>query len=66
MTTDYSIILGLAIILFVGGLMFMFISKSSGKKCRTRLKVEDYRVKFFSGRESAEARRPEVRIVCRC
>ncbi len=48
MAADYSIILGLAAIVIFGGLMFLFISKNTIKRCRTHLNVEDYRVKFLA------------------
>ena len=48
MTADYSIVLGLAVVVILGGLMFFFMSKSTNKKCRTHLNVEEYRVKFLA------------------
>jgi hypothetical protein len=48
MAADYSIILGLAVIVILGGLMFLFMSKFSVKKCRTHLNVDEYRVKFLA------------------
>jgi len=48
MVVDYSVILGLAAVVILGGLMFLFISKFTVKKCRTHLNVEEYRVKFLA------------------
>ena len=45
---DYTVMLGLAAIIILGGLMFLFVSKFTVKKSRKHLNVEEYRVKFLA------------------
>ncbi len=45
---DYSIILGLAGVVILGGVLFLIISKTTITKCHKRLNVDDYRVKFLA------------------
>lgn len=48
MDTSYIAAFVLAGIVIVGALMFWFISKMSGKGCKKRFDVEQYRVKFLA------------------